>query len=106
MTMMMSELITTPSCRLSPSRVLNDYSLDYLGGRLGRVDRLLEHREHVLPADHDHRVDPVGEERGDGVAGNPVAIVLEPVDLDPVLVEVLERRQVLQPHGQLLAGGD
>src|SRR3954454_24144601 len=98
MTMMMSEL--------TASAVLDDYSLDDLGGRLGRVHRLLEPREHVLPADHDHRVDPVGEERGDGVAGNPVAVVLEPVDLDPVLLEVLERRQVLQPHRQLLTGGD
>src|SRR3954470_16320300 len=98
MTMMMSELTS--------SAVLDDYALDDLGGRLGRVDRLLEHREHVLPADYDHRVDPVGEERGDGVTGDPVAVVLEPVDLDPVLVEVLERRQVLQPHRQLLAGGD
>src|SRR3954470_1863051 len=106
MTMMMSELIATPSCRLSPSRVLNDYSLDDLRGRLGRVDRLLEHREHVLPADHDHRVDPVGEERGDGIAGDPIALVLEPVDLDPVLVEVLELAQALQSHRQLLAGGD
>ena len=31
--------------------------------RLGRVDRALEQPEDVLPADHDHRVDPVGEER-------------------------------------------
>src|SRR3954447_12951162 len=100
MTKMTSELTKRPS------RVLDDYSLDVLSRRLGRVDALLEHREHVLPADHDHRVDAVGEERGDRVAGDPVAVVLEPVDLDPVLVEVLERGQVLQPHRQLLAGGD
>src|SRR5262245_51929592 len=96
------ESTTTPS----PSRVFDDYALEYLGRGLGGVDRLLEHREHVLPADHDHRVDAVGEERGDGVAGDPVAIVLEPVDLDPVLVEILERGQVLQSHRQLFAGGN
>src|ERR687898_1763380 len=100
MTRMMSALMTTSS------RVLDDDALDYLRGGLGGVDRLLEDREHVLPADHHHRVDPVGEERGDGVAGDPVAVVLEPVDLDPVFVEVLERGQVLQPDRQLFAGGD
>src|SRR6188472_2769478 len=30
------------------SRVLDDYALDDLGGGLRRVDRLLEHGEHVL----------------------------------------------------------
>src|SRR6476619_5824246 len=72
------------------SRVLDDYALDDLGGGLRRIDRLLEHGEHVLPADHDHRVDAVGEQRGDRVARDPVALVLEPVDLDPVFVQVLE----------------
>ena len=64
--------------------VLDDDALDDVGDVLGRVDRALEDGEDVLPADHDHRVDAAGEERGDGVAVDPVAVVLEPVDLDPV----------------------
>src|SRR6476661_1541606 len=35
------------------SGVLDDDALEDLRGGLGRVDRLLEHGEHVLPADHD-----------------------------------------------------
>src|SRR5512143_4061609 len=88
------------------SRILYRYALENLGGVLCRVDRVLEHREHVLPADHDHRVDPVGEERGDRVGGDPVAVVLEPVDLDPVAVEALEAAQVLERLAELLAGLD
>src|SRR5262249_6440840 len=63
------------------SRVFDHDPLDDLGGGLCRVDRVLEHREHILPADHDHRVDPVREQRGDRVARDPVALVLQPVDL-------------------------
>src|SRR6187397_2585584 len=98
-TRMMSEL-TLPSA----SGVLYHDALEYLGRGLGRVDRVLQHREHVLPADHDHRVDAVGEERGDGVARDPVTLVLESVDLDPVAVEALQLAQVLEPFGKLLAG--
>src|ERR1044072_420770 len=72
MTRMMSELTRSPA-----SGILYDDSLEYLRRGLGRVDRVLEHREHVLPADHDHRVDAVGEERGARVAGDPVALLLE-----------------------------
>ena len=75
------------------SSVLDRDALDDVGGGLGGVDRLLEHGEDVLPADHDHRVDAVGEEGSDRVAGDPVAVVLEPVDLDQVPVEVLEPAQ-------------
>ena len=42
----------------------------------------LERVEDVLPADHDHRVDAGDEEVGDRGALDPVALVLEPVDLD------------------------
>ena len=44
-----------------------------------RFERLVD----VLPADHDQRVDPVvAEERGDRVVDDPVAFVLEPLQLD------------------------
>ena len=56
-----------------------------LHGLLRRVDRLLEALEDVLPADHHHRVDPVVEQRRDRLAVDPVALVLEPVDLDRVV---------------------
>src|SRR6476661_2199977 len=49
MTRMTSELIG--------SAVLDDDALEDLSGGLGRVDRVLEHGEHVLPADHHHRID-------------------------------------------------
>src|SRR6476619_6263395 len=99
MTRIRSELIQA-------SGVLDDDALEDVRSGLGGVDRPLQHREHVLPADHHHGVDPVGEERGDGVAGDPVPLVLEPVDLDPVAVEVLELGKVLESGGQLLAGSD
>ena len=51
---------------------------------LGGVDRVLEALEQVLPADHDHRVDAAVEQRGDRLAGDAVALVLEAVDLDRV----------------------
>ena len=77
-------------------RVLDDDALDDGRRGLGRVDRPLEPQEYVTPADHDHRVDPVREQRGDRVAVDPVPVVLQAVDLDPVIVEVLEAAQVLE----------
>src|SRR5436190_9143017 len=85
------------------SRVLDDDALEDVRGGLGRVDRPLEHRKEVLPADDDHRIDPVCEQRRDGVAVEPVAVVLEAVDLDPVLLEVLESPEVRERGGKLLA---
>ena len=38
-----------------------------VGHVLGRVDRFLEALEDVLPADDDHRVDAVVEQRGEGL---------------------------------------
>ena len=67
-----------------PSSTLRD--------RLAGVDRRLERLEDVLPADHDHRVDAVGEQRRDRLAADPVALVLEPVDLDQVRRERRRRR--------------
>ena len=82
--------VTTTMARMrSPStaalRVLDDDALEDVRDALRRVDRLLEPVEDVLPADHDHRVDPALEEGGDRLARHPVAVVLEPVDLDDVV---------------------
>ena len=57
------------------------------------VDRRLEALEQVLPADHDHRIDAAVEQRRDRLAGDPVALVLEPVDLDRVAGDVPEAAQ-------------
>ena len=68
--------------------------------------RGLEGLEDVLPADHDHRVDAVGEERRDGVARDPVALVLQAVDLDEEGAELGARAQRAQRERDLLAAAD
>ena len=45
-------------------------ALEHVGDVLARVDARLERLEDVLPADHDHRVDAVGEQRRDAVAAD------------------------------------
>src|SRR3954447_10363908 len=87
--------ITTTTISLSNPRsprlrVLDHNALEDVGHLLGGVDRGLEALVDVLPADHDHRVDPVVEERRHRLARDPVAVVLEPVDLDRVVGDVLE----------------
>src|SRR3954454_11630380 len=89
--------------RRIPSGVLRRDGLDDGCGVLGCVDRPLEPEIDVPPADYDHWVATTGEQRGEGLAEEPVAVVLDPVDLDPVLVEVLEPTHVLEQRGELLA---
>src|SRR5436190_15852984 len=72
------------------SGVLRRDGLDDGCGFLGCVDRPLEPEKDVPPADDYHRVASASEQRGEGFAEEPIAVVLEPVDLDPILVEVLE----------------
>src|SRR4051812_28351926 len=50
---------TASECIALP--VLDDDALERVHGRLGRVDRVLETLEDVLPADDHHRIDPVVE---------------------------------------------
>src|SRR4051812_30197924 len=80
------------------SGVLDDYSLENVRDRLAGVDRVLEALVDVLPADHDHRVDAVVEQRSHRLARHAVAVVLEPVDLDRVVRDVAE---VAQPRHRL-----
>ena len=63
-------------------------ALEHVGDVLAGVDAGLERGEDVLPADDDHRIDAVGEERRDAVAADAVALVLQAVDLDEVGREV------------------
>ena len=78
------------------------------GDALRRVDRVLEPLEDVLPADHQHRVDPRLEQRGERLAHDPVALVLVAVDLDREVVDVLEaaqpRDRLRRPAGRRGAG--
>ena len=74
--------------------------------RLAGVDRRLERLEDVLPADHDHRVDAAREQRGDAVALQAVALVLQAMDLDQVRAELGARAQAAQRLRDLLARAD
>src|SRR5215218_6294490 len=94
MTSTTSSLIGSPYPRPAALRVLDDDALEDVRGGLGRVYRPLQDGEDVLPADDDHGVDPVREQRCHGVAGDAVAVVLETVDLYPVVIKVLEPAQV------------
>src|SRR3954465_875229 len=94
--------MTSP--RLTPSAVLDDDALERVRHMLAGVDGLFEALEDVLPADHDHRVDPVVEQRRDRVAARAVAVVLEPVDLDREGRHVLEPPQARHRLGDLPRG--
>src|SRR3954452_12027674 len=58
---------------LTSAAVLDDDALERVRHVLAGVDGLFEALEDVLPADHDHRVDPVVEQRRDRVAARAVA---------------------------------
>src|SRR5215217_1795524 len=88
--------ITTMTSESTRLGVLERYALDDVGHLLGRVDGVLELLEDVLPADHDHWVDPVVEQRGHRLADDPVAVVLEPVDLHGVVGDVPEATEPWQ----------
>src|SRR3954471_20906157 len=92
------------SLSTAASGVLDDDALEDVGDRLGRVDRALEALVDVLPADHDHRVDATLEQRRHGLARDPVAVVLEPVDLDRVVRHVAEVAQPRHRLGDLARG--
>ena len=62
--------------------------LEDVRDRLACVDGAFERVEDVLPADQHHRVDAVREQRRDGRALEPVALVLQAVDLDQVVGEL------------------
>src|SRR5829696_6289684 len=87
-----------------PLRVLDDDALEDVGHVLGGVDRLLEAFEDVLPADYHHRIDAVVEQRRDRLARDPVAVVLQPVDLHRVVRDVLEAAQPRHRLGDLASG--
>ena len=63
--------------RDSPLRVLDDDALDAVAGGAAAVDAGLQRIVDVLPAEHEHRVDRVVEQRGESVAVEPVALALE-----------------------------
>src|SRR5262249_29151416 len=81
-------------------------ALEHVRNGLAGVDGCLERLEDVLPADHDHRVDATGEQRGDTVALEAIALVLEAVDLDQVGGQLGARAQRAQRLRDLLACAD
>src|SRR3954454_5692761 len=89
---------------LPASAVLDHDALERVRHVLAGVDGLFEALEDVLPANHDHRIDPVVEERGDRVAARAVAVVLQAVDLDRVVRHVLEVAQPRHGLGDLARG--
>src|SRR4026209_1789100 len=93
---------TASRTRVKPSGMLDDDPLDHVGHVLTRVDRVLEERVEVLPLDDLDRVIAVREEGGDRLASDAVAVVLEPMALDPVGCDVLEALELLQCSHDLL----
>lgn len=73
-----------------------------MGDLLAGVDRGLERFEGVAPADHDDRIGAAEEERQARVPLDPVALVLEAVDLDQVCRRVGALAQAAERPGDLL----
>jgi len=86
--------------------VLDGDPLDDVGDVLALVDRRLEETVDLLPLDDLERVTTPGEEVGNRLSGELVALVLEAVDLDPVFLKALEALEVLQRLVELLALAD
>src|SRR5918992_358946 len=93
----------TPNAVSTTSGVRDDDALDHVGDVLACVDSGLEQRVDVLPLDDRHRVGAVREELGNRLARDAIALVLEPMDLDPVLLNVFERVKLLEGLDDLLA---
>src|SRR6478752_647725 len=105
---------TTPSTgmvvSISGSGLLDRDALDDVGNLLERVGGVLEAVDDGLDLDQVDRVGRVVEEGRHHLAVQRVGLVLEPVDLDPVALEVLEtvghglalRRLDLEEPGQLV----
>ncbi len=75
--------------------VLDDDVPDHVRRALAGVEGVLERLEDVLPADDDERVDPrVAEEVGDGVLDDAVALVLELLQRDELLLDAVQPLQL------------
>src|SRR4051794_29823382 len=99
--MTMTRMMSLSTARLDPAGslpVLDDDVLEDVGRAFRRVDRLLQAVVDVLPPDHDHRVDAGLEERGEALPHDPVALVLEAMDLGRLVGDVVERPHLR--HGQ------
>src|ERR671935_3265880 len=83
-------MTTTRKTSFNSSAVLHDDRLEDVGCVLARVDSLLERLVDVLPADDRDRVLGGAEELRDGLAVQPVALVLEVAKLHQLPARVLE----------------
>src|SRR5256714_5248073 len=95
-------MTTTRRTSFNGSAVLHDDGLEDVGRVLARVDGLLEGLVDVLPADDRDRVLGGAEELGDGLAVQPVALVLEVAELHQLPARVLE---AVEARDRLLALG-
>src|SRR5688500_9588928 len=87
-----------------PPGMLDDDPLDHVGRILARIDGVLEEGVDLLPLDHlDGIGSVIGEEVRDRLAADAIALVLEPMDLDPMRRDVLEALELLECTDQLLA---
>src|SRR5581483_5089970 len=101
--------ITTTSSAVftaAASAVLDQDRFEHVGGVLAGVDRLLELLVQLFPADDRDRVLAGTKEAGDGVADDPVALVLELAQLDELLLRVSEALEQPDRLVQLLRGAD
>ena len=88
---------------MTPSGMFHDDPFDHVRDVLAGVDGILEDRIDVLPLDDMDRVASVSEERCNRAARDTVALVLEPVDLDPVRRYALESLELFECPDELLA---
>src|SRR3954449_11160731 len=89
--------MSSPSVSTPCSGLLDGDRFDGVGDVLERVSRGLQLLGHLLQLEHHQRVDLTVEQPRHEPSVLLVGLVLEPVDLDPVVAQVLQR---LQPgHG-------
>src|SRR5919201_675047 len=91
---------------LSKLAVLHHDGLDDVGDILATVDGDLDERVDVLPLDDLDRVVGTGEQLGDRLAPDLIALVLEGVDLDPMRLKALEALEAPKHDEHLARRGD
>src|SRR6202165_1776934 len=94
---------TTTVAMRRPSSILDRHRLQDVGSMLAGVHRRFEKVVDVLPLDQVGGGVLLGEERGQGFAGQEVGLVLQPVDLDSSWLELAEAVEVLERPGQDVA---
>src|SRR5688500_17768333 len=100
---MTTAAMKTANAASTTSGMRDDDALDHVRRVLARVDRLFEQRIHILPLDDVHRIASAGEQIGYGLPRDSITLVLQAMNLDPVVLDVLERVELLERPYDLLA---